>query len=133
VHYTLTDDNELQICYRAQSNKDTIINLTNHAFFNLNGEGKDLVDNHEVRIDADHYLPINSVQIPTGEKKDCKGSDFDFITPKSLSVLGSSSDEQITTSQGFNHTFILRQSDKPLKEAVANVVSPLTGIELEVY
>lgn len=76
VTYTLTDDNELRIDYEAQSDADTVINLTNHAYFNLKGSGDIL--SHELMINAKHYLPVDEQLIPTGEKKDVSGTDFDF-------------------------------------------------------
>jgi len=133
VQYILTEENELAICYRAHSDKSTIINLTNHAYFNLNGEGNGPVYNHQICIDADHYLPVDSTQIPTGEKKECKGGAFDFTTPKRLIDQLAIPDDQTKDAGGYDHNFILNNKEYQLKKPVAIAVSPLTGIALEVY
>lgn len=132
VEYTLTDDNTLIICYRAHTDKKTIINLTNHAFFNLNGEGGDPINNHQFCVDADAYLPVNSTQIPTGEKKISKGSAFDLTAPKLFDDLLAATDGQLIAADGFDHTFVLNGNGQ-LERPVATASSPLTGIELQVF
>jgi len=134
IAYTLTEENELIIRYRAHTDKDTVINLTNHAFFNLNGEGRELVDNHQIYIDADYYLPVDQTQIPTGEKRPCKGSAFDFTDFKALNEHFSIPDDQVEKVGGFDHNFVLNnQESNRLEKPVAKVFSPLTGIQLEVF
>lgn len=134
VEYKLTDDNELIIRYHAHTDKETIINLTNHAFFNLNGEGKELVDNHQVYIDADYYLPVDAHQIPTGEKRICKSSAFDFTSLTSLEDKFDSSDRQIKDVGGYDHTFVINSNiSNSWKKPVAKIISPKTGIELNVF
>lgn len=133
VQYSLTDDNELRIHYRAHTDKDTIINLTNHTFFNLNGEGNGSIYNHEVFIDADTYLPVDEAQIPTGELRPCKATAFDFLSPKSIGDQLILEDEQTKAADGFDHNYILNDTSNLLKKPVAHVLSPLTGIQMEVY
>lgn len=133
VQYSLTDDNELRIHYRAHTDKDTIINLTNHTFFNLNGEGIGSIHNHQISIDADSYLPVDAVQIPTGEIRPCKDSAFDFLSTKSIGEQIVMEDEQIQAADGFDHNYILNNTSYQLQKPVARVLSPLTGIQMEVY
>src|SRR5690606_15149692 len=132
VQYSLTDDNELRIHYRAHSDKDTIINLTNHTFFNLNGEGGESIYNHHLSIDADSYLPVDSVQIPTGELRPCKDSAFDFRSIKSIGEQIVMEDEQVKAAVGFDHNYVLNNTNYQLEKPVAKVLSPLTGIQMEV-
>jgi len=133
VQYSLTDDNELRIRYRAHSDKNTIINLTNHTYFNLNGEGNESIYNHQLTIDADSYLPVDAVQIPTGERRPCKDTAFDFSSAKPIGDQIVMDDEQIKAAGGFDHNYVLNNAAYRLKKPVATVLSPLTGIQMEVY
>ena len=133
VQYSLTDDNELRIHYRAHADKDTVINLTNHTYFNLNGEGNEPIYNHRLFIDADSYLPVDSVQIPTGELRPCKDSAFDFLSEKSIQEQIVKDDEQVRAADGFDHNYVLNNATQQLEKPVAYILSPLTGIQMEVY
>ncbi|MGK9117233.1 aldose epimerase family protein [Olivibacter jilunii] len=133
VDYLLTDENELQINYRANSDKDTIINLTNHAYFNLDGEGSGSIVDHIVEIAAETFLPINEVQIPLGELRPVSDSAFDFRKPKRISSGISSDDEQIQKGGGgYDHTFVLNEANKDGKKVAASAFSEKSGIMLEV-
>jgi aldose 1-epimerase len=133
VQYSLTEDNELRIQYRAKTDKNTIINLTNHTFFNLNGEGAESIYNHQISIDADSYLPVDANLIPTGELRPCKDTAFDFISEKSIGEQIIMEDDQIKSAGGFDHNYVLNNTDYGLEKPVAEVLSPLTGIQMEVY
>jgi len=133
VQYSLTDDNELRIHYRAHADENTIINLTNHTYFNLNGEGGESIYNHQLTIDADSYLPVDSIQIPTGEFRPCKDSAFDFTSLKTIGEQIAMEDEQVKAAEGFDHNYVLNNANYQLKKPVAKVLSPLTGIQMEVY
>lgn len=133
VQYSLTDDNELRIHYRAHADKETIINLTNHTYFNLNGEGDESIYNHRISIDADSYLPVDAIQIPTGELRPCKNTAFDFLSAKSIGEQIVMEDEQIQAAGGFDHNYVLNNITYHLRKPVAQVLSPLTGIQMEVY
>lgn len=133
VSYLLTNDNALEIHYRATTDKDTIINVTNHAYFNLDGEGKGNVLNHAIEIKADHYIPINDQQIPTGETRKVANTPFDFRLPKVLAENLRKEDLQLTHGGGgFDHTFVLNANLCDGKQAVATASSKKSGIKLEV-
>lgn len=131
VAYSISDNNELVIKYRAHTDKTTVLNLTNHAFFNLNGEGGESVMNHKVKINAEHYLPVDQYQIPTGQVQAVENTPFDFQHLKLISEGLDLSNQQIREAGGFDHTFILKPSTKGTP--FAKVISPKTGIQLEVF
>lgn len=132
VEYELTDSNELVIHYEAKSDRDTIVNLTNHAYFNLNGEGNGLVDGHEVYIAAQYYLPMNEHQIPTGELAEVSGTAFDFLKEKPLGKDWASADGQIRLVDGYDHCFVLDDGATSAEKVAARATSPSSGICLEV-
>ncbi|MEH6304765.1 aldose epimerase family protein [Olivibacter sp. CPCC 100613] len=132
VDYLLTDDNELQLSYRATSDQDTIINLTNHAYFNLNGEGSGSILDHVVEIAADQFLPINDVQIPLGELRSVNDSPFDFRKPRPISSSILNDDEQLKRGGGYDHTFVLHRNNTDKKYVAASAYSTQSGIKLEV-
>ncbi len=133
VKYRLTDDNELVISYRAETDKPTVINLTNHAFFNLNGEGNGDVLNHVLQINADKYLPVDRVQIPTGALAPVAGTPFDFTSPKPIQQDISLADEQLERGNGgYDHNYVLHAGVMDTQHPAATIFSPLTGIRLEV-
>jgi len=133
VKYRLTDDNELVITYRAETDKPTVVNLTNHAFFNLNGEGNGSVLDHLLSIAADTYLPCDEYQIPTGELADVAGTPFDFTTAKPIGRDINQSDEQLRIGHGYDHNYVLRPATVAAGASIATVVSPATGIRMDVH
>ena len=84
VEYVLTDENELEVGYRATTDAPTVVNLTQHTYFNLLGEGKGDILDHELMMKADHFIPINERSIPTGEIAPVKGTPMDFTTPMKI-------------------------------------------------
>lgn len=130
VNYTLTDDNEIIITYRAQANKDTILNLTNHTYFNLNGEGKESILNHKLKINSPSYLPINNNMIPLGAKEFVHNTAFDFRKYKAIGKDIGSSDEQLKIANGYDHTYI---NTLNISSAIAEVFSSKSGILMEVF
>ena len=132
VTYCLTDDNELVIAYRAETDKPTVINLTNHAFFNLNGEGNGDVLNHVLSIAADKYLPCDEHQIPTGELADVVGTPFDFTVAKPIGRDIGDADKQLRIGHGYDHNYVVRPAAIAIGAPIATVVSPVTGIRMDV-
>ncbi|WP_257670726.1 aldose epimerase family protein [Parapedobacter tibetensis] len=133
VKYRLTDNNELIISYRAETDKATVINLTNHAFFNLNGEGNSDVLNHVLQIHADKYLPVDEHQIPTGTLEAVAGTPFDFRETKPIMQdIAQANDQLAKGNGGFDHNYILNTELLGTKLPVATIISPLTGIRLDV-
>lgn len=131
VIYSLDEENALKIEYAARTSKSTIINLTNHSYFNLTGR-KDQTLDHEVFIDADHFIPTDERQIPTGEIRGVESTVFDFRKPKKISTDINSNDPQITVPGGFDHTFVLNKQANELAK-IAVVKEPVSGRVMETF
>lgn len=130
VNYILTDDNGLRIDYEATTDKRTVVNLTNHAYFNLRGDG-DILD-HVVMINADKFTPTDKGLIPTGELRDVEGTPFDFRQPKAVGLRINNPDEQLVFAGGYDHNWVLNKNGEKLTLA-AEVYEPTTGRVMEVY
>jgi aldose 1-epimerase len=132
VTYTLTNDNVLRIQYEATTDKPTIVNLTNHTYFNLKDAGRSTILEHEIRLNADRFTPIDSTLIPTGEIRAVAGTPFDFTTAARIGSRIEGEDEQLAFGLGYDHNFVLNRSAEGLSLA-AEVYEPTTGRVLEVY
>ena len=132
VVYTLTEENELTIEYRATTSKPTILNLTNHSYFNLSGDGDASVHDHSLQIDAKEYLPTDETAIPYGAPAAVEGTPMDFREPHLVGERIDTAWDQLVWARGYDHTYIL---DKPLGKLgrAARCSSPKTGIVMEVY
>ncbi len=138
VTYRLTDDNEIQISYRAETTKTTVINLTNHAYFNLNGEDNETVLDHHLQIFATHYLPTDQDQLPLGVVAPVEQTPFDFLQPKPIGRDLAAENEQLRIGLGYDHCFVLDQqvskSENGLKiYRAAMAKAPDSGIRLDVW
>lgn len=131
VVYTLTDNNELKIDYTATTDKDTVLNLTNHSYFNLAGAGEGDILGHQVTINADRFTPVDKGLIPTGELRSVAGTPFDFRQPHAIGERINANDEQIVLGGGYDHNFVLNRTGDGLSLA-ARVTDPKSGRVLEV-
>lgn len=128
VSYSLSQNNELIIEYTAQTTAPTPFNITNHAFFNLNGEGSIL--NHQLEINADYYNPVDATLIPTGTKE-VEGTAFDFRSAKKIGADIDNDEEQIKIGGGYDHNFVLNKEGKEISFA-AKAIGDKSGVVMEV-
>ncbi len=131
VTYTLTDANEVRIHYTATTDQDTVVNLTNHSYFNLSGPASGEILDHVLTIEADRFTPVDSGLIPTGELRKVDSTPFDFRQPHAIGERINADDEQIKLGHGYDHNWILNRSGDGLQLA-ARVLDPKSGRVLEV-
>lgn len=133
VSYTLTEDNAIEINYGAKTDKTTVINMTNHSYFNLNGDPTQPITNHILTINADNYTPVDSTYMTTGEIAPVEGTPMDFRAGKEVGADIDKFDfEQVKNGNGFDHNWVLNTQGDKATPAIT-VVSPVTGIKLEVF
>lgn len=131
VTFRLTNDNAFSITYKAITDKKTVINLTNHSYFNLNGFSSGSATGQYVRINADCYTPIDETFIPTGEIKDVTDTPFDFRSYKTIAADIEADDKDLKFAGGYDHNFVLNTKD--LSEEAISAYSKESGIRLTVY
>jgi len=130
VSYAINDNGELRIDYEASTDRSTVLNLTNHTYFNLNGGGK--VADHILKIEADRYTPVDANLIPTGELADVSGTPFDFRKPMAIGEREGEAHPQLILGNGYDHNYVLNGETGQMKMA-AEVYSESSGIVLQVH
>ena len=131
VIYRLDNDNKVSFEYKATTDQPTIINLTQHSYFNLNGGQENVLD-HELTIHADEFLPTDELMIPTGEKNSVVDTPFDFRNPKTIGKDIQQPDKHLVAGNGYDHTYVLRPSAEELHRA-ATLFEKNSGRKMEVY
>jgi aldose 1-epimerase len=132
VTYSLSDDNALRIDYLASTDKETVLNLTNHSYFNLAGAGTGSILDHELKLNANRFTPIAADSIPTGELRSVRGTPLDFTRPTKIGARIESTDEQIQFGSGYDHNFVLNKKPGALALA-AEVYEPKSGRVMQVF
>lgn len=133
ITYTLTDDDALDIAYRATTDQTTILNLTNHSYFNLSGEGDPHIGDHELTLASDYYLPTDDTAIPYGPQEAVAGTPFDFTRPHTIGERIDDDFQQLHFGKGYDHTFILNRKGEDEYAAFGKCRSPKTGIVMEMF
>jgi aldose 1-epimerase len=133
VTYTLTPRNELIFDYHATTDRATPVNLTQHSYFNLAGDGQGDILGHVVTLNADHFTPVDSTLIPTGEIRSVTGTPFDFRTPTPIGARIAQDDEQLRYGRGYDHNFVLNKGgDDRGRTLAARVYEPSSGRLMEI-
>ena len=133
VTYSLSDDNEFTIRYQATTNKDTVLNLTNHSYFNLAGAGSpDGVFQQILSVNADRYTPTDKTSIPLGQNASVQGTPFDFRTPTPIGARIRADNQQLIWAQGYDHNWVLNKNGDPdMPQLAATAYDPSSGRTLE--
>ncbi|MGF7039883.1 aldose epimerase family protein [Mucilaginibacter lappiensis] len=133
VKYTLNDDDQLTVEYSCETDKSTVINLTQHAYFNLAGHNKGSITDHQLRVDAKQYLPVNSMIVPNGNLADVAGTSFDFSTPKPIGRDIDADHEQINLGSGYDHSWVLKKGRSQELVLAAQATEDKSGRKLTVH
>ena len=132
VEYTLNNEDELRVTYKATTDKTTVINLTQHTYFNLSANFNNTILNHELILNSDSYLPVDNTLIPTGEFRDVTNTPFDFRTSKTIGQQIDEEDPQLKNGFGYDHCWVLNEQDKGVR-FVASAFEPQSRRFLEIF
>lgn len=132
VEYKLNNQDELRVTYKATTDKTTVINLTQHSYFNLSANFNNTILNHELVLNSDAFLPVDKTLIPTGEFRDVTNTPFDFRTPKTIGQQINEDDPQLKNGLGYDHCWVLNEQDKGIR-FVASAFEPQSRRYLEVF
>jgi aldose 1-epimerase len=132
VIYTLNNEDELSVTYKATTDKTTVINLTQHSYFNLSANFNNTILNHELILNSDSFLPVDNTLIPTGEFRDVTNTPFDFRTSKTIGQQIDEEDPQLKNGFGYDHCWVLNEQDKGIR-FVASAFEPQSRRFLEVF
>ena len=130
--YSLSEDNELKLSYHATSDADTIVNLTNHTYFNLSGHRAGKIEDHLLKLNATHYTPVVTGAIPTGEIAPVAGTPMDFTKMKPVGQDINADFEQLKLTKGYDHNFVIDGADGTLRE-IAEVYDPKSGRRMKAF
>jgi len=133
VEYFLNEKNEFQIKYSASTDKDTVVNLTNHSYFNLLGADKGDVLQHQLHLNADGFTPVNENLIPTGELASVKGSPFDFTELHTIGSRIHQDDSQLKFGRGYDHNWVLNKGTEAGVSLAATLFEPQSGRRMEIF
>jgi len=133
VTYTLTDQNKLIVDFLAITDKTTLLNLTQHTYFNLAGHAGGSISEHELMLPLDNYLPVNKSQVPNGEIAAVTNTPFDFKKAKAIGKDINGDDEQLLLSDGYDHSWVIKTANTPELKQAAQVTEPGSGRALKVY
>jgi aldose 1-epimerase len=133
VVFTVSADrNELKIEYNASTDKSTVVNLTNHAYFNLAGQGRGLILDHQLTIPAQNFTPVDANLIPSGELRSVGGTCFDFLKPLAIGARIDQDNEQLSFGKGYDHNWVLNRADAESLSLAAEVYEPQSGRTMQV-
>jgi len=133
VRYTLADDNSLTVNYEAKTNKTTVVNLTQHSYFNLQGHAVGTILNHELKLNAERFTPVDSTLIPTGELMPVTGTPFDFNQPTAIGKRIDQQHQQLAFGKGYDHNWVLKPEVSAGALPAAEVYEPTSGRTLTIY
>jgi aldose 1-epimerase len=134
VTFTLNDSNQLLVDYTATTDQTTIINITQHPYFNLTGLGGSSILNHKLMMPLNSYLPVNKSQVPNGEVRAVKGTPFDFKNETAIGErIDNAANEQLTLSDGYDHSWVIKNKNSAELKVAARVVDTETGRVLTIY